>query len=209
MLILHQTKADLHSRTRVGPAWLPQRKGKQRQLLNLPLPIHSYLAQMNFSILRRKLYRCLPAAQTTTFPYLILWRSPRESHSVCSVTTSLGERICSPRSTFRWILLETLLWQSRVVIGRTCHVSILLLFLRVGPQHARTLTRVHSVDHNSTHASDVLHCTNYFVHSNHNISKFAGDLDLLSIYLAAIIHGIANVMLEMGTNAQTNVLHRL
>ncbi|KAJ3005307.1 High affinity cAMP-specific 3',5'-cyclic phosphodiesterase 7A, partial [Thoreauomyces humboldtii] len=42
--------------------------------------------------------------------------------------------------------------------------------------------------HNSTHASDVLHCINYFVHSNDNLSRVAGDIDLLSMYLAAIIH---------------------
>ncbi|KNC98796.1 uncharacterized protein SPPG_05773 [Spizellomyces punctatus DAOM BR117] len=42
--------------------------------------------------------------------------------------------------------------------------------------------------HNSIHASDVLQCTNYFLFSNDNISKVAGDIDLLSIYVAAIIH---------------------
>ncbi|KAJ3162157.1 High affinity cAMP-specific 3',5'-cyclic phosphodiesterase 7A [Geranomyces variabilis] len=42
--------------------------------------------------------------------------------------------------------------------------------------------------HNSTHASDVLHCVNYFVNSNDHLSRAAGDIDLLAIYLSAIIH---------------------
>ncbi|KAJ3152656.1 High affinity cAMP-specific 3',5'-cyclic phosphodiesterase 7A [Geranomyces michiganensis] len=42
--------------------------------------------------------------------------------------------------------------------------------------------------HNSTHASDVLHCVNYFVNSNDHLSRAAGDIDLLAIYVSAIIH---------------------
>ncbi|KAI9099265.1 Pde4d2 in complex with inhibitor Npv [Phlyctochytrium arcticum] len=42
--------------------------------------------------------------------------------------------------------------------------------------------------HNSIHASDVLQCTNHFLYSHESVCRLAGDIDLLSIYVAAIIH---------------------
>ncbi|KAJ3288895.1 High affinity cAMP-specific 3',5'-cyclic phosphodiesterase 7A [Borealophlyctis nickersoniae] len=41
--------------------------------------------------------------------------------------------------------------------------------------------------HNSTHASDVLHCSNYFLHVD-SVAKCASDADILAVYIAAIIH---------------------
>ncbi|KAI9007088.1 hypothetical protein BC832DRAFT_530676 [Gaertneriomyces semiglobifer] len=42
--------------------------------------------------------------------------------------------------------------------------------------------------HNSVHASDVLHCTNYFIFQSEAVSSAAGDSDMLALYIAAMIH---------------------
>lgn len=44
------------------------------------------------------------------------------------------------------------------------------------------------LDHNSIHASDVLHCMAYLANLD-QVSKLTSDIETFAIYLAAIIHG--------------------